>query len=78
VARTPTRPESVIAAAISASGSITATTSTPRSAAVSRAASSPAPAAELQAITSSFTPRSSRKRVLRSTHSRSSSAAFAP
>ena len=70
------RPESVIAAAISASGSITATTSTPASAAISRAASSPAPAAELQAMINSFAPRSSRKRVLRSTHASSCSGAL--
>ncbi len=78
VASTPTRPESVIAAAISASGSITATTSMPCSAAISRAVSSPAEAAELQAITTSLAPRSTRKRVLRAVHSRSSSSLFAP
>ena len=53
-------PFSVRAAAISASGSITATTSMPSSAAISRATSCPADAAELHAITSSFAPRSSR------------------
>ena len=73
VASTPTLPDSVIAAAISASGSITVTTSTPASAAISRAASWPAEVAELQAITSSFAPRSSRKRVSCSTCARSSS-----
>ena len=60
VASTPTRPESVIAAAISASGWTTETTSTPCRPATSRAASRPAVAAELQAITISFAPRSSR------------------
>ena len=55
----------MIAAAISASGSITVTTSTPCSAAISRAVSAPAAVAELQAMTSSFAPRSSRKRTLR-------------
>ena len=43
-----------------------------------RAASSPALAAELHAITISFAPRSSRKRVFRSTHSERSSRLRAP
>ena len=72
-------PESVIAAAISASGSITATTSTPaRRRDLARARRGRRVAAELQAITTSFAPRSSRNRVLRSTHSRSSSSVLAP
>ena len=78
VASTPTLPDWVSAPAISASGSITATTSTPASAAISLATSWPAEAAELQAITSSFAPRSSRKRVTCSTCSRSSSFVRAP
>ena len=78
VASTPTRPLSVIAAAISASGSTTVTTSTPLSAATARAASAPAEVAELQATTSSFAPRSSRKRETSSTRPLSSSALFSP
>ena len=59
VASTPTRPLAVIAAAISACGSTTGTTSTPAAAATSRATSSPTEVAVLQAITSSFAPRPS-------------------
>jgi hypothetical protein len=63
VASTPIRPVSLIAAAISASGSITVSTSTPCSPATSRARSPAAEVAELHATTKSFEPRSSRKRV---------------
>ena len=59
VASTPTRALAVIAAAISACGSTTGTTSTPRAAATSRVTSSPTEVAVLQAITSSLAPRSS-------------------
>ena len=78
MASTPTRPVSVIAAAISASGSITVTTSTPCSAAISRAASAPAAVAELQATISSFAPRSRSIPVLRAVRSRSSVAVLVP
>ena len=71
VASTPTRPLSVIAAAISACGSTTGTTSTPCSAATARTTSSPIAVAVLQAITTSFTPRRRSDSVIAAIRSRS-------
>jgi hypothetical protein len=78
VASTPICPLSLIAAAISASGSTTVSTSTPRSSATSRTTSPPAEVAELHATTSSFEPRSSRNRVDSAIRGRSQSRGLVP